>query len=289
MKTKSIAYLLVFWSLVACDQRLMDGWSKLTDDTYYKIHYLGEGEQKAQRGDDLYAQIAIYGASGKQLYSNNLSSGAMHRFKVSGSSSLWNKVFGVLHEGDSATFITDGSTVNLNKLTKGVITEYPHEITISVKLWRILNAKEKRDTAVRTVSDDYELLELKQLSDYFEAKGIDKEALYVDGIYFQRLNAGSDKRALSGDNVWINYIGYFLDGTEFDNTYKRGQMLDFQLGKPDQVIRGFEIALSKMHQGEKVRLYLTSAFAFGEKGASNGQVKPYTPVIFDLKLEQIRN
>ena len=89
------------------------------------------------------------------------------------------------------------------------------------------------------------------------------------------------------DNIWINYKGFFLDGKEFDNTYKRGQMLDFQLGKPDQVIRGFEIALSKMSVGDKVKLHLTSAFAFGETGSSNGQVPPFTSVIYELELYQI--
>lgn len=285
MRNALILFLAL--GLLGCDSKLMDGWSKLDADAYYKVHALGDGEKKAQAGDKIYAAIELYGASGKQIYSNKLSSGALHRFDVSNKDNIWNKVFGVMHEGDSATFSFQGSEINIQSLTQGKIESYSEELTLSVKLIKLIDEKTQLSRTIKTVDADVELQELKRLSEYFEQEQINHSAMQVDGIYFTYLKRGDGKKAVSGDNVWINYKGWFLNGKEFDNTYKRGQMLDFQLGKPDQVIRGFEIALSKMKEGDKVKLYLPSQFAFGEQGSSDGRVPPFTSVVYELELFQI--
>jgi len=286
MKTRLFLIALSV-ALVSCDAKLMDGFSKLEDDVYFKIHTLGDGNEKATTGDKIYSQLYVYGSSGKLIYSNNLKSGAMHRFDITSSNSIWNKMFSVMHEGDSATFSLPGNKLDLNKLTQGKIEDYPGDITLSIKLWKLISEQEQNANNIKEVKDDLELQELRDLNEFFIENEIEPSRLLVDGIYYRKMKSGNGKRAQSGDNIWINYKGFFLDGKEFDNTYKRGQMLDFQLGKPDQVIRGFEIALSKMSVGDKVKLYLTSAFAFGETGSSNGQVPPFTSVIYELELYQI--
>ena len=286
MKTR---LLIILFSivLVSCDSKLTDGFSKLEEDVYFKIHSLGDGNEKAKSGDKIYSQLDVYGSSGKLIYSNSLKSGAIHRFDVSATKSIWNKMFSVMHEGDSATFSLVGDKLNLDKLTQGKIKDYPGEIMLSIKLWKLISEQEQNANKMQVVEDDLELQELRDLNDYFVKNEEVSTCLYVDGIYFEKVRFGNGKRAQSGDAVWINYKGYFLNGKEFDNTYKRGQMLDFQLGKPDQVIRGFEIALSKMNEGDKVKLYLPSSFAFGETGSSNGQVPAFTSVIYELELYQI--
>lgn len=67
-----------------------------------------------------------------------------------------------------------------------------------------------------------------------------------------------------GKNVRVNYIGTLNDGTEFDNSYKRGQTLDFTAGV-GQMIEGFDKAVLQMNVGEKVNIKLTPEEAYGEK------------------------
>lgn len=67
-----------------------------------------------------------------------------------------------------------------------------------------------------------------------------------------------------GKNVRVNYIGTLNDGTEFDNSYKRGQTLDFTAGV-GQMIEGFDKAVLEMNVGEKVNIKLTPDEAYGEK------------------------
>jgi FKBP-type peptidyl-prolyl cis-trans isomerase 2 len=68
----------------------------------------------------------------------------------------------------------------------------------------------------------------------------------------------------TGKNVRVNYIGTLNDGTEFDNSYKRGQTLDFTAGV-GQMIEGFDKAVLQMNVGEKVSIKLTPDEAYGEK------------------------
>ena len=45
-----------------------------------------------------------------------------------------------------------------------------------------------------------------------------------------------------GQTVNVHYIGTFDDGTEFDNSYPRGEPISFQVGS-NQLIKGFDQAI----------------------------------------------
>ena len=69
-----------------------------------------------------------------------------------------------------------------------------------------------------------------------------------------------------GDTVGVHYIGRLLPSEEeFDNSYRRGQLLYFILGAK-QVISGWEETIPRMSQGQKVLLRLPSKYAYGEEG-----------------------
>lgn len=275
---------LILLLLAACDTKLMNGYSKLKDGVYYKIESLGDGEVKATTGDQVFAQIQLFGASGEELFNNNLQTGAVHQYSLSGTKNIWDRLFALLYEGDSMSVVLPGNEIDLEKLTQGKIKTVTGELTMGIKLTRLKSS----NTVVYSepvVTDDRELKELKDLKSYLEQQ--ETKPILLDGIYWREIKRGTGNTASSGDQLWINYKGRFLNGEEFDNTYQRGQMLDFQLGKPDQVIKGFEIALHKMSKGSKVQLIIPSYLAFGEEGSSNGQVPGYTTVIYDLELVKI--
>ena len=43
-------------------------------------------------------------------------------------------------------------------------------------------------------------------------------------------------KATQGHNVSVHYIGTLSDGTEFDNSYVRGETLDFTIGTPGLLV-----------------------------------------------------
>ena len=63
----------------------------------------------------------------------------------------------------------------------------------------------------------------------------------------------------NGKKVKVNYIGKLDDGTEFDNSYKGGEPLEFTLGD-GEMIEGFDRAVAQMNLGEKIALHMNNGY-----------------------------
>lgn len=74
-----------------------------------------------------------------------------------------------------------------------------------------------------------------------------------------------------GDNLKVHYIGTLQDGTEFDNSYKRGEPLQFEVGS-GQLIKGFDEGVLGMKQGDKKTINIPAAEAYGEHNPEAIQV-----------------
>lgn len=70
-------------------------------------------------------------------------------------------------------------------------------------------------------------------------------------------------KAEKGAKVKVHYRGSLNDGTEFDNSYGRGEPIGFQVGA-GQMIRGFDNAIVGMTVGEKKTITLTKDEAYGD-------------------------
>lgn len=66
-----------------------------------------------------------------------------------------------------------------------------------------------------------------------------------------------------GDNVKIDYIGKFDDGSVFDASEKHGEPLEFTAGA-GQVIPGFDSALMGMEVGQKKSVVISPSDGYGE-------------------------
>lgn len=88
-----------------------------------------------------------------------------------------------------------------------------------------------------------------------------------------------------GSRVSVHYIGTFDDGTEFDNSYKLGEMLEFVIGG-GHMITGFDKAVAEMELGEKRSVRLQPEEAYGEWRADFVEPVPceYLPNWQDLPL-----
>lgn len=104
-----------------------------------------------------------------------------------------------------------------------------------------------------------------------------------DGLQYKILKAGTGAKPKLNDKVRVHYAGTLIDGTEFDNSLKRGQPLDIEVSG---VIKGWTEALQLMPVGSKWRLFIPSSLAYGNRPA--GQViKAGSTLIFDVELLDI--
>lgn len=104
-----------------------------------------------------------------------------------------------------------------------------------------------------------------------------------NGLQYEVLTKGEGPVPKASDRVLAHYEGKLIDGTEFDNSYKRGEPLELNVGG---VIRGWQEALQMMPVGSKWKLYIPSDLAYGDRGAG-GDIPGGAALIFTIELLKI--
>ncbi len=108
-----------------------------------------------------------------------------------------------------------------------------------------------------------------------------KEVTTASGLKILDTKA-PDATAKAGDRVWVHYIGKLENGTEFDNSYKRGEPLEFNLGQ-GKVIKGFDEGLQGMQVGQKRTLTIPSDIGYGAAGAPPA-IPANATLVFEVEL-----
>jgi FKBP-type peptidyl-prolyl cis-trans isomerase FklB len=104
-----------------------------------------------------------------------------------------------------------------------------------------------------------------------------------DGLQYIILTNGSGAMPTANDTVTVNYRGTFINGTEFDNSFKRGQPASFPVMG---VIHGWTEALLQMRVGSKWQLFIPSDLAYGEPGHTG--IPPNSTLIFEVELVSVQ-
>ncbi len=128
--------------------------------------------------------------------------------------------------------------------------------------------------------------ERQYIEEAIRLSGYRDQAQEYLGVWYIVVEEGGGPSARQGDEITLSYRGSFIDGRIFDDATDSLSFFYFPYGKPDQVVRGIEIALSQMKKGERRRIWLTSDLAFGSAG-SKGIVPPHEPVCFELYLVDV--
>jgi FKBP-type peptidyl-prolyl cis-trans isomerase FklB len=102
------------------------------------------------------------------------------------------------------------------------------------------------------------------------------------GLQYKILTPGTGPKPTTADSVVCNYRGTFLDNTEFDSSYKRGQPATFPV---TGVIKGWTEALQLMPVGSKWQLFIPADLAYGERGRE--PIQPNATLVFELELTSI--
>ena len=97
------------------------------------------------------------------------------------------------------------------------------------------------------------------------------------------LEVGTGPEAKPGQQVAVHYVGVaWSDGTEFDNSYDRGEPLVFGLGA-GQVIQGWDSGIAGMKVGGRRRITIPPHLGYGKRGAG-GVIGPNETLVFVVDL-----
>ena len=126
----------------------------------------------------------------------------------------------------------------------------------------------------------------KERGEAFLAENKKKEGVKTlpSGLHYKVIKAGTGKKPKLNDTVTTHYRGTLIDGTEFDNSYKRGQPASFPVSG---VLPGWTEALQLMEEGAKWQLFIPPNLAYGERGAG-GIIGPNATLIFEIELISIQ-
>jgi FKBP-type peptidyl-prolyl cis-trans isomerase len=102
------------------------------------------------------------------------------------------------------------------------------------------------------------------------------------GLQYKIIKPGVGTKPSATDKVTVHYRGTFIDGTEFDSSYKRNEPATFPL---NQVIQGWTEGLQLIAPGGKIELVIPPEIAYGPRG--RGPIPPNTTLLFEVELVKI--
>lgn len=192
--------------------------------------------------------------------------------------------------GDSLSIITPFSCIKEGLLDEFSVDGYELADTtvmqVDIGILRLQTAadyhSEQRALIQKGILEENEFLK-----SYLDDAGILDSCIVLQDAYMLPLVENDAEKLVSGQEIALSYQGFQLDGTEFDSSDRSGQLLYFQIGKPDQVVPAINLALRKMGEGESARIYSPSHMAFGQDGSSRAKVPPLTPVYFEIRVDTV--
>ncbi|MDB5105455.1 MAG: putative peptidyl-prolyl cis-trans isomerase [Fibrobacteres bacterium] len=111
---------------------------------------------------------------------------------------------------------------------------------------------------------------------------IKKATATPSGLKYIVTRPGAGAKPAQGASVKVHYAGRLVDGKEFDNSYKRGQPIDFKVGT-GMVIPGWDEGIMLMQKGEKRTLIIPPNLAYGPEGRPP-VIPQNATLIFDVEL-----
>jgi FKBP-type peptidyl-prolyl cis-trans isomerase len=106
----------------------------------------------------------------------------------------------------------------------------------------------------------------------------------ASGLQYEIITEGTGIKPTLTDTFVANYRGTLIDGTEFDNSYKRGQPLVYPLV---QVVRGWTEGLQLMSVGSKYNFYIPYELGYGAFG-NPPAIPGGAALIFELELLDVK-
>nr|MCR5455947.1 FKBP-type peptidyl-prolyl cis-trans isomerase [Bacteroidales bacterium] len=193
----------------------------------------------------------------------------------------------MMHKGDSAVFRAPADIFfrEVRKMKKMPKFVKPGDLlTFHVRMKDIYDGKEYQ-RQIDEYNERMEAQELLILHDYVRNEGI-KAQPSESGLYKIIKKEGTGSETAAGKTVTVHFVGSFIDGREFDNSYTRKEPFTFQLGK-GKSIPGFEEGIASMRKGEICRLIIPSTLGYGTRGV-RGRIPAFATLIFDVELLDIQ-
>ncbi|WP_102217143.1 FKBP-type peptidyl-prolyl cis-trans isomerase [Gleimia hominis] len=100
-----------------------------------------------------------------------------------------------------------------------------------------------------------------------------------DVLVVDVIREGAGPEVTAGSQISAHYLGQVFGGEVFDNSYDRGQTLDFTVGV-GMVIPGWDQGLLGVREGSRVVLSIPSEMGYGDAGVPQAGIKGGDTLLF---------
>ncbi|UKT64109.1 FKBP-type peptidyl-prolyl cis-trans isomerase [Pedobacter mucosus] len=312
MKKGIIVLLAATLGLAACNKE-----KKGAGGLLYTIHH-SEGKEKIKEGDIVKMNF-IQKNDKDSVLANTYDSEMAQVFPAQKKmySGDMNDVLTLFGEGDSATFKVNLDTMAFySKQPKPEQFKNDKYITFTVKVEKVFkkNANEP-DSLFKKRAGEFFQADYKATIDKKKGAEEGKIKSYVadnnlktttaaSGLQYIITTAGGAEKAAIGDTVSLNYTGRLTKknakGTYpvFDTSDEKIAKAEgkFQAGRPygptkmavGGTIPGFTEAIQLIGKGGKITAIIPSKLGYGEQGAVQVGIMPYSPIVFEIEITDIK-
>ncbi len=142
------------------------------------------------------------------------------------------------------------------------------------------------DDEFKERTPEQEQKEITELLSKLEQEGYNINTTDL-GIYYIILEEGDGPFPQKGDTCFLEYTGFFYDGTKFDSShnYSESGIWKFVFDEV-KLIKGFEDGIKLMNKGTMIKMIIPSKLAYGAYGYK--QIDSYTTLIYVAKMHDLK-
>lgn len=100
-----------------------------------------------------------------------------------------------------------------------------------------------------------------------------------EGLQVEVLSEGTGPVVEAGNALACDYLGQVWNGNVFDNSFDRGQPLNFQVGV-GMVIAGWDTGLVGQRVGSRVLLSIPAELGYGDTGVPQAGIRGGDTLVF---------
>lgn len=161
--------------------------------------------------------------------------------------------------------------------TKSLLLPEERQKAMETLMTRIREARAKKDSLAGAENSG-------KAKTFLEKNKAEKGVITTaSGLQYMIMQEGTGKSPTVNDQVTAHYVGTLLDGTEFDNSIKRGQPITFPV---NGVIPGWQELLPLMKIGQKVKCWIPPELGYGPRAA--GRIPSNSMLIFEVELIDVK-
>lgn len=295
MRIALFSSLFLALALLSCQQ----GEKKLTTENGYEyIKYTNEGGPKPLPGEYVYFHAQM--RNGDSVVYASREQGASPFLQIPAVDNPARKpspledVLKMMSVGDSVTVL-----INIDTLpTKPRGFENASILYYDVALLEIKSAEQYQEEAKAEREEGLKAAEAtkarqaevaaqvgESLSKYKAGSLGDALKSTPTGLKYVMQEEGAGKPAQPGRQVSVHYYGVLMDGTMFDNSFERGDPIQFPVGQ-GRVIPGWDEGIGMLKEGSKATLFIPAQLAYGEQG-SPPVIPPNSELVFYVELVEV--